>query len=220
MNLYTARARTLATCLSALAGFVDAIAYIHLGGFFVSFMSGNTTRLGVGLAEGSSDAALAGGLLVTFVVGVILGSLTGRLCMPRRQPAVLVLVALLLAGAAGLSAADRPLLAAVAMALAMGAENAVFELNGEVRIGLTYMTGTLVKLGQKITAALLGGDRFGWTPYLFLWMGLAAGGVAGALTFSRLGAGGLWIAAAVAGALALAATRMGPDRRAPDLDAV
>ena len=220
MNLYTARARILATCLSALAGFVDAVAYIHLGGFFVSFMSGNTTRLGVSLAEGSSDAALAGGLLVTFVVGVIFGSLTGHLCMPRRQPAVLVLVALLLACAAALSAAGRPLLAAIAMALAMGAENAVFELNGEVRIGLTYMTGTLVKLGQKITAALLGGDRLGWTPYLFLWMGLASGGLAGALTFSRLGVGGLWIAAGVAGVLAVAAARMGPDRREPDLDGV
>lgn len=220
MNLYTARARTLATCLSALAGFVDAIAYVHLGGFFVSFMSGNTTRLGVSLAEGSSDAALAGGLLLTFVVGVILGSLTGHLSVPRRQPAVLVLVALLLACAAGLAAADRPLLAAIAMALAMGAENAVFELNGEVRIGLTYMTGTLVKLGQRITAALLGGDRFGWTPYLFLWMGLATGGLAGALTFSRLGVGGIWIAAGVAGVLAIAAARMGPDRHEPDLDSV
>ena len=220
MNRYTARARTLATCLSALAGFVDAIAYIHLGGFFVSFMSGNTTRLGVGLAEGSSDAAVAAGLLLTFVVGVVLGSLAGHLCTPRRQPAVLILVALLLTFAAGLSLAGQPWLAAIAMALAMGAENAVFELNGEVRIGLTYMTGTLVKLGQKITAALLGGDRLGWTPYLFLWMGLAAGGLAGALTYARLGVGGLWIAAVVAGLLAFAAAKMGPDRREPDLDAV
>ncbi|WP_122465249.1 DUF1275 family protein [Brevundimonas lutea] len=124
-------------------------------------MSGNTTRRGVSLAGGSPDAVIPGGLLATFVVGVILGSLTGHLSAPRRQPAVLGRVALLLACAAALSAVDRPLLAAIAMALAMGAENAVFELNGEVRIGLTYMTGTLVKLGQRITAALLGGDRFG-----------------------------------------------------------
>ena len=220
MNRYTVRARSLATGLSALAGFVDAIAYIHLGGFFVSFMSGNTTRVGVGLAEGSSDAARAGTLLLSFVVGVVMGSLTGHLCMPRRQPAVLVLVALLLSAAAALSIAGRPLAAGVAMALAMGAENAVFELNGEVRIGLTYMTGTLVKLGQKISAAVLGGDRLGWTPYLFLWMGLAAGGLAGALTYARLGVGGLWIAAAAAGMLAFAAAKMGPDRREPDLDAV
>ena len=42
--------RGRAICLAALAGFVDALAYISLGGFFASFMSGNTTRLGVGLA--------------------------------------------------------------------------------------------------------------------------------------------------------------------------
>jgi len=220
MKLYTARARALATCLSGLAGFVDAMAYIHLGGFFVSFMSGNTTRLGVSLAEGSSDAALAGGLLLTFVAGVVIGSMTGQIFLARRQPAVLIMVALLLAAAAALSAFDRPWLAAIAMALAMGAENAVFEIDGEVRIGLTYMTGTLVKLGQRITAALLGGDRFGWVPYLLLWMGLAAGGLAGAMTYARMGVGGLWIAAGVAGVLAIMAARMGPDRHPPDLDAV
>jgi uncharacterized membrane protein YoaK (UPF0700 family) len=130
------------------------------------------------------------------------------------------MVALLLAAAATLSAFDRPWLAAIAMALAMGAENAVFEIDGEVRIGLTYMTGTLVKLGQRITAALLGGDRFGWVPYLLLWMGLAAGGLAGAMTYARMGVGGLWIAAAVAGVLAIMAARMGPDRHPPNLDAV
>lgn len=220
MKLYTARARALATCLSGLAGFVDAMAYIHLGGFFVSFMSGNTTRLGVGLAEGSTDALLAGGLLLTFVAGVVLGSMTGQVFLTRRQPAVLVMVAILLAAAATLSTLGQPWLAAIAMALAMGAENAVFEIDGEVRIGLTYMTGTLVKLGQRITAALLGGDRFGWVPYLLLWTGLAAGGLAGALTYARMGVTGLWIAAGVAGLLAILAARMGPDRHPQNLDTV
>ena len=42
----------LACALSALAGYVDGIGFLHLGGLFVSFMSGNSTRLGVSLAEG------------------------------------------------------------------------------------------------------------------------------------------------------------------------
>ena len=41
----------LACALSALAGYVDGIGFIHLGGLFVSFMSGNSTRLGVSLAQ-------------------------------------------------------------------------------------------------------------------------------------------------------------------------
>jgi uncharacterized membrane protein YoaK (UPF0700 family) len=35
----------LACALSALAGYVDGIGYLHLGGLFVSFMSGNSTRM-------------------------------------------------------------------------------------------------------------------------------------------------------------------------------
>jgi len=49
---YDYRLRLLAACLSCLAGYVDAIGFIKTGGFFVSFMSGNSTRVGVGLAAG------------------------------------------------------------------------------------------------------------------------------------------------------------------------
>ena len=38
MVRYDRRTQALAVCLSALAGFVDAVAFINLGGFFVSFM--------------------------------------------------------------------------------------------------------------------------------------------------------------------------------------
>ena len=37
------------------------------------------------------------------------------------------------------------MISALALAFAMGAENATFERDGEVLVGLTYMTGTLVK---------------------------------------------------------------------------
>ena len=52
--------------------------------------------------------------------------------------------------------------------------------DGEVSIGVTYMTGTLVKLGQHVALALLGGNRFGWLLYLLLWCGLVLGATAGA----------------------------------------
>jgi uncharacterized membrane protein YoaK (UPF0700 family) len=122
----------LAAGLSALAGFVDAIGFIKLGGFFVSFMSGNSTRLAVALAQGS--VLTGGGLIAVFVTGVVLGSLTGRLAGSGRAPAILGMVALLLALAAGLGSAGFAVPAITCMALAMGAENAVFEQDGEVRL--------------------------------------------------------------------------------------
>src|SRR6266481_5693140 len=66
----------LACALSALAGYVDAIGFLHLGGLFVSFMSGNSTRMGVSLAEGQwLSAAEAFGLIALFVIGAAAGSL-------------------------------------------------------------------------------------------------------------------------------------------------
>ena len=81
------RARMLALVLAMLAGYVDAIGFIQIGGFFVSFMSGNSTRLAVGLMHDATDWMKAAGLIAGFFLGVIAGSLTGRLA-PRRHRAV------------------------------------------------------------------------------------------------------------------------------------
>ncbi len=57
-----------AGALSALAGYADGIGFIYLGGLVVSFMSGNSTQMGVSLAEGNwHDAAQALGLTALFV---------------------------------------------------------------------------------------------------------------------------------------------------------
>ena len=45
--------RTMTIVLSALAGFVDALGYLALGGFYVAFMSGNSTILGIAAGEGA-----------------------------------------------------------------------------------------------------------------------------------------------------------------------
>ena len=201
--------RLLAIALSTLAGYIDATGFLMLGGFFVSFMSGNTTRLGVGLVDNPSRAALAAGLIAVFVLGVMLGSLCGHVARRYRRAIVLALVSLLLFAAASIAEAGLPLSSAFVLALAMGAENVVFEREGEVQIGVTYMTGTLVKLGQHLVGALLGREqRMAWMPYLLLWLGLLAGTVAGAIAHGYWGTGGLWLAAGATTLLALLTTRM------------
>jgi uncharacterized membrane protein YoaK (UPF0700 family) len=211
MIRYERRIQFLAVGLSALAGFVDATGFLKLGGFFVSFMSGNTTRLAVGLAAGAPTAAIAACLVGLFVLGVMAGTLTRHAARHQRPALILALVATLLAAAALLGMLGIPQGAVIAMTLAMGAENAVFAEAGEVRIGLTYMTGTLVKFGQRLAAALLGADHMAWAPYLLLWLGLAAGAIAGALLYPRLGLNNLWLAAVVAAAFAVLTSRPGWD---------
>ena len=204
MKEYRHRDVALAAGLSALAGYVDAIGFLTLGGFFVSFMSGNSTRFGVAVATGEWRlAAMALGLIGLFVIGVVLGSTAARRAGEGRKAVVLGLEALLLAMGAALLSAGRPLLGMVPVVLAMGVENTVFQKGGDVRVGLTYMTGTLVRVGQRIATALHGGARWDWVPFLLLWIGLAAGGALGALMFLRLGVTALWLAAAVVAGLAL-----------------
>lgn len=186
---------------AALAGFVDATGFLSMGGFFASFMSGNSTRLAVGIAGVPGEALIAGRLIGCFVVGVMLGSLVGAAARTMRRPVVLLLVAVLVAMGATLAATAADM-AVLFVAAAMGAENTMFERDGEVSIGLTYMTGTLVKLGQRLAGAIMGGPRLAWAPYFLLWLGLVGGAVTGASLWPVFGLSGLWIA--VAGALAMA----------------
>jgi uncharacterized membrane protein YoaK (UPF0700 family) len=201
---YRRRDVALAAALSGVAGYVDAIGFLKLGGFFVSFMSGNSTRLGVGLATGHWEAAVTAlSLIALFVAGVVLGALVARWAGEERRSVVMALEALLLAGAAGLILAGFDKAGVAAMVLAMGAENAVFQRNGDVGVGLTYMTGALVKAGQRIAAALTGGDRWAWGPFALLWAGLTLGGALGAAAYLRFGVLALWGAAVVVAVLAL-----------------
>jgi uncharacterized membrane protein YoaK (UPF0700 family) len=201
------RLLALAICLSGLAGFVDSLGFLHAGGFFVSFMSGNSTRFAVALSEGSSAALTAIALIGGFVAGVALGAVVGHRAGAARRPAVLLTVTLLLLTAALLAPLSTPAMLAC-MVLAMGAENAALANNGEVKIGLTYMTGALVRAGQALGHALLGLVRPHWTVDLSLWVGLVTGAALGALGNRLIGTGALWLAAGIAALLTAAAWRM------------
>lgn len=203
MIRYTRAARALAICLAGVAGFADAVGFLQSGGLFVSFMSGNSTRLAVGLATAAPVAGLAAWLIGSFVIGVVLGSLIAARWPGRRKALVLAAMAVLLALAAGIEGLGWPWLMLAPLAMAMGCANNAFQRDGDVTIGVTYMTGALVRMGQRIADALRGGARWDWLPFLLLWAGLVTGAVAGALSFARFGASCLWGAVLAAAALSL-----------------
>lgn len=196
----------IAICMAALAGFVDAIAFTNLGGFFASFMSGNTTRLGVGLGTGQAGAVVtASALILSFVAGVILSSVLTHMRPNTHRPTVMSAVTCLLLLAAIFSVLLPGPLVLLLLAAAMGCENGVFQRDGAPGFGITYMTGSLVRVGQKLAGALMGDrDRWGWVPYLALWTGFLAGVVLGAASNFRWGWQALWVAPLAAALLTVA----------------
>ena len=208
MNRLDRTRRVFAIALAGLAGFVDAAGFLSADGYFVSFMSGNTTRLAVDLATHSARAIIPALLIAGFVLGVASGGVVSAKAGRRRKPAVLGLVALFLLMAALLRQTGVTGLAVGALVLAMGALNNTFQRGGEVAVGLTYMTGALVRMGQGLAGVVLKDPKVDWRSFMGLWLGLMTGAVGGALAWSRWEAGCLWLAVGWAVLMAALAFRL------------
>ena len=202
MHRYDPVRQRLALGLAGLAGLVDATGFVVAGGYFTSFMSGNTTRMGVELVERPTLALVPLGLIACFLTGVIAGALTGRRFRGRHKRVLLGLIAVLLASGAALLVAGLPIPFLATSAMAMGLANNVFSRDGEVTVGVTYMTGALVRFGQGVAARLAGEPLPSTRGYGVLWSALALGAAAGgglclvepawAAIAATLGAVALW----------------------------
>jgi uncharacterized membrane protein YoaK (UPF0700 family) len=73
--------------LTAAAGWLDALAFLHLGKVFISFMSGNLLFVGIGAGNGDGGLVVrAGAVLAAFLVGTAIGArLTGSRLVPGAQ---------------------------------------------------------------------------------------------------------------------------------------
>ena len=203
MKALTTDERLRAIALALSAGYVDAIGFLATHGFFVSFMSGNSTRFGVGLSQEVSVALTALGLIASFFAGAVAATMIKRVRGRAGARDLLALVAVTIAGAAVLIPGGFGNAGLALMAAAMGGVNLVHERDGEVRFGVSYMTGALVKAGQALGNRLTGDRGADPVPYLLLWTGLVLGAALGALAYAPFGAGALWFAAAGIAALAL-----------------
>ncbi len=162
--------------LVALSGYVDAVSYLRYNKIYVSFMTGNTTSLGVALAQrDGGKVVLLFGVIALFVTGVLAGNLLQRRAGQWGRTVVLFAVAALL-----LLAWPWPAGTIACLALAMGVLNATVHKEGSVAVSLTYVTGTLVHFGVGLADLVSGRTpEKGWPGPVLFWLAFLGGALAG-----------------------------------------
>jgi uncharacterized membrane protein YoaK (UPF0700 family) len=177
----------LSWVLAGLAGVLGATAFAHSAGYFVTFMTGNAQRAVLGyLGHDVVLSVTAGVLLLCFVAGVVVASVCRRRFWAAHPhgPTVLTTFSLVAATVVDVIGAGwgkntldfAPIMLVV---FGVGALNTSFVKDGEVSVPLSYVTGTLVKMGQGIERHIAGGTAADWLGYFLLFASFVFGAVVG-----------------------------------------
>jgi uncharacterized membrane protein YoaK (UPF0700 family) len=201
-------AELLAAALATIAGFIDAYGIITYG-VFVSFMSGNTTQTGFQTAEGLFDPASRAALAILFfVVGCFAGTLLVQAAGRLARRAVFGVVAAALAEVIGLTYFGFLTVGfgIAIVSVAMGVMNSALSRVGAQSVSLTFVTGTLSRVGSHLAQAAshapLADAQGPWDTHLRralmlsrLWAGFFAGALLSGAATPRYGA---WVLSAPA----------------------
>jgi uncharacterized membrane protein YoaK (UPF0700 family) len=195
--------RRLAICLALIAGYVDAYGLIALG-VYVSFMSGNTTQTGYMMGQGNLVAALPSALaIVAFVAGCFAGTWLAASGLRHSRRLRFGMVAALLAIIIGGKELGEPAGGAMAciatLSLAMGLLNTTLSRIGPEPVNLTFVTGTLNKVGRHLALAVrrrpLPDAQGQWDTHLRragvmagVWASFLSGAIVSAAVISSFGA--------------------------------
>ena len=145
----------LAAGLALIAGFVDAYGVITYG-IYLSFMSGNTTQTGYRIGQGNFAAAVPAALAIVFFVGgSFAGALLADVAGRRARRLIFGLVAASLALIIGLTqlGLSYSWVHIATISFAMGVMNSALSRVGALAVSLTFVTGTLSKLGAQLALA-------------------------------------------------------------------
>jgi uncharacterized membrane protein YoaK (UPF0700 family) len=208
-------AELLATALAMIAGFIDAYGMITYG-VFVSFMSGNTTQTGYQTAEGVfGPASLSALAILFFVVGSFAGTLIVQAAGGLARRAVFGVVAAALAEVVGLTYFGilSVEFGIAIVSVAMGVMNSAFSRVGAQSVSLTFVTGTLSRVGSHLAFAAqrapLVDAQGPWDTHLRralmlsrVWAGFFAGALLSGAATPRFGALALLAPALILAALA------------------
>ena len=145
--------RRLAVCLAVISGYVDGYG-LCVFATYVSFMSGNTTQTGAMVGQGDFAAALPSALaIVFFVAGSVAGNwvVLSRLRDSRRFLFGITAVALAVTTGVGPGHVKAGIMT---LSLAMGMLNTTLSRVGAEAVSLTFVTGTLSRIGSHIAMAI------------------------------------------------------------------
>jgi uncharacterized membrane protein YoaK (UPF0700 family) len=185
-EIFDSEAR-LSWVLAGLAGVLGATAFAHSAGYFVTFMTGNAQRAVLGYFWHDMVLSVtAGVLLLCFVAGVVVASVCRRHFWTAHPhgPTMLATFSLMAATVvdvidAGWEEAQLDFAPIMLVVFGVGALNTSFVKDGEVSVPLSYVTGTLVKMGQGIERHIAGGTAADWLGYFLLFASFVLGAVVG-----------------------------------------
>ncbi len=192
----------LSLVIAAAAAYVDATGFLLYSGVYPSFMSGNTTRAAVLVGRGDwQQVAPAIGVIPTFVLGAAIGTVMIGIFKRQGQAMVLLTAGIALAVVSALEvywqsvrSNDMQLGLLFVLAVAMGLLNPTVRRVDRVSVGLTYVTGTLAKLGTAIGSKITngaksdGGDQSETILVLTsLWFAFFIGAICGGIAAAHYG---------------------------------
>ena len=192
----------LAAGLAMIAGFVDAYGIITYN-TYLSFMSGNTTQAGYRTGQGDFGAVWPSAIaIVSFLGGTFAGALLAHSAVRQTRRLVFGVVATSLAliiGFTRLGLVPAGIQIAV-VSLAMGVMNTALSRVGAQSVSLTFVTGTLNRLGTHLALAVrrspLPEDSQGsWDTHMHrvlvlagIWAGFLGGALLSGAATPRFGA--------------------------------
>lgn len=183
----TATKLWLGLVFALVAGWLDAVGFIEVGQFYLSFMSGNTTQLGVAAAAFDGPSILRGAsVIASFFLGAFFGTLLADASGRLRLPVVLMMECALLGAAIGLTLMRPGFFALLPISVAMGMQNTLRQLVGRADVGKSFVTGSLFGAGQSLARALTGkAPAAEWLAFLAAWLAFVAGAAGGAYALHR-----------------------------------
>ncbi|WP_310053308.1 YoaK family protein [Agrilutibacter niabensis] len=190
--------------LACIAGMVNVVGYLGFEHQAVTHLTGTTTLLGAAVAAGDVRAALQLlGVAVAFMAGAALSGLIiqdSTLRLGRRYGAVLAIESFLLVLAVPMFQRNQ-ISGALLAAMACGLQNAMATTYSGAVIRTTHLSGMFTDLGIGLGHALRG---LPLQRRRLLLCGLIiacflAGGIAGAVLFSRIGYRALLLPATLTG---------------------